>query len=145
MLFPALLVIGACNSLFTLLRLLLEFSFACLDHFVYGGIYLDAFLFLPSAIYPHRHPCFPEHHTVPKRIRQGSALNVYDRTTFYTATIDGGSHEGYTDYPNMAGSIGVPGRYKTMKQNQIGASLASSLASTTGVSAALGGTRKSKL
>ena len=40
------------------------------------------------------------------RFRSGGPLNVYNRDTFYTATIDGGDGlEGYTDYPDEAGII----------------------------------------
>jgi len=63
---------------------------------------------------------------LPERIAKGSPLNVYDRSTFYIDTFNGGNHEGYTDYPDLAGTVGVQGKYKLMEQHQIGASLATS-------------------
>jgi hypothetical protein len=57
--------------------------------------------------------------------------NVYDRSTFYTATMEGGGAEGYTDYPTMAEARAAEERgeeamYKTVPQSQIGTSLAAS-------------------
>lgn len=61
---------------------------------------------------------------LPERIRTGAPLNVYDRSTFYTATAEGGSHvDGYTDYPSLDGQYGIVGKYKLMNQENIGASL----------------------
>ena len=64
---------------------------------------------------------------LPERIRTGAKLNVYNRKTFYTETINGGNAEGYTDYPSLDGTIGVPGKYELMDQSKIGANLKSSL------------------
>jgi len=61
---------------------------------------------------------------LPDRIAKGSPLNVYNRATFYTETIRGGNFEGYTDYPDLAGSVGVQGKYKTMDQDKMGSNLA---------------------
>ena len=60
---------------------------------------------------------------LPERIRLGAPLNVYDRATFYTPTAMGGGHVGYTDYPDLAGTMGVKDKYKLMPQDQIGSSL----------------------
>mmetsp|Transcript_74990 Transcript_74990/g.219665 ORF Transcript_74990/g.219665 Transcript_74990/m.219665 type:complete len:424 (+) Transcript_74990:123-1394(+) len=47
---------------------------------------------------------------LPERIRaRAETLNRYVRDTFYSY-----GEEGYTDYPDMAGSVGVPGKYKAM-------------------------------
>merc|ERR1719273_1814949 len=62
---------------------------------------------------------------LPDRIRKGSPLNVYDRDTFYDATITGGGSDGYTDYPDLSNTIGVQGKYKLIEQNEIGSSLSS--------------------
>jgi N-ethylmaleimide reductase len=62
---------------------------------------------------------------LPERIRTGSPLNIYDRSTFYTPTAMGGGDAGYTDYPDMKGAIGVKGKYKLIAQDQIGSSLVS--------------------
>ncbi|MGD0492767.1 MAG: alkene reductase [Steroidobacteraceae bacterium] len=53
---------------------------------------------------------------LPERLREGTALNVYDRKTFY-----GGGPEGYTDYPNRH-QIGDPGArtYALIEQSSIG-------------------------
>ena len=56
---------------------------------------------------------------LPARIQNGAALNIYDRSTFY-----GGDEAGYTDYPNLAGTVGEPGKYDLMEQAEVGASLA---------------------
>ena len=64
---------------------------------------------------------------LPERIRTGAALNVYDRSTFYTTTVESGgvpNPEGYTDYPSLDGAVGEQGKYATMEQDQIGGSLA---------------------
>ncbi len=58
---------------------------------------------------------------LPERIRQGSPLNVYDRDKFYTNGADG-----YTDYPNEGGTIGVAGKYPVMEQHKIGKTLSHS-------------------
>merc|ERR1712113_268441 len=63
---------------------------------------------------------------LPKRIATGAALNVYDRSTFYTDTYNGGNNTGYTDYPDLDGTVGIRGKYKLMEQHQIGQSLAAS-------------------
>lgn len=49
------------------------------------------------------------------RIRLGSNLNIYERETFY-----GGGSKGYTDYPNMSGSIGRLNVYERTPQADIG-------------------------
>jgi N-ethylmaleimide reductase len=53
---------------------------------------------------------------LPERLREGTALNVYDRKTFY-----GGGAEGYIDYPNRH-EIADPGArtYRLIEQSQIG-------------------------
>ena len=51
-------------------------------------------------------------------------FNVYDRTGFYPATIDGGGADGYTDYPDVEGTMGVQGKYDLIEQHHIGATLA---------------------
>lgn len=56
---------------------------------------------------------------LPERLRSGAPLNQYDRDTFYAY-----HEEGYTDYPDAAGSIGTPNKYPLVEQNRIGASLA---------------------
>ena len=69
---------------------------------------------------------------LPARIRCGADLNVYDRSTFYTATIEGGGADGYTDYPSMedeaamGAAMGAAAKYKTVPQSKIGTSLAAS-------------------
>lgn len=60
---------------------------------------------------------------LPERIRTGAPLNVYDRATFYTASFQGGGGEGYVDYPSLDGSVGVVGKYPTVEQGVIGATL----------------------
>jgi hypothetical protein len=72
-------------------------------------------------------PCrFIANPDLPNRIKHGHALNVYDRATFYTATIDGGDTSvGYVDYPDVAGTVGETGKYDMMEQGDIGATLAS--------------------
>jgi len=55
---------------------------------------------------------------LPERIRQGSPLNVYDRSKFYT-----NGAEGYTDYPDEDGAMGVAGKYPVMEQYKIGKTL----------------------
>ena len=55
---------------------------------------------------------------LPSRIQRGSPLNVYDREKFYT-----NGAEGYTDYPDEAGAMGVSGKYAMMEQGEIGMSL----------------------
>lgn len=64
---------------------------------------------------------------LPERLRTGAQLNVYNRDTFYLPTITGGGSEGYTDYPDLAGSVGVPGKYALMDQAAVGTSLPSKL------------------
>jgi len=59
-----------------------------------------------------------------EKLRNGSDFTVYDRNTFYEATIRGGGKLGYTDYPVIGESMG---RYKTMKQSDIGSSRKSKL------------------
>jgi N-ethylmaleimide reductase len=56
---------------------------------------------------------------LPKRLREGSPLNVYDRETFY-----GAGPKGYVDYPDWPG-IGDPlfGAYPLIEQSRIGTSL----------------------
>ena len=58
---------------------------------------------------------------LPKRLRNGTRLNVYDRATFY-----GGGPQGYTDYPDEA-HIGAAqfGAYPLVEQSQIGTSMSS--------------------
>eukprot|EP00928_Gymnodinium_smaydae_P066670 TRINITY_DN49647_c0_g1_i1.p1 TRINITY_DN49647_c0_g1~~TRINITY_DN49647_c0_g1_i1.p1 ORF type:complete len:420 (-),score=41.47 TRINITY_DN49647_c0_g1_i1:47-1306(-) len=60
---------------------------------------------------------------LPERIRLGSPLNVYDRSTFYDTAAKA---TGYTDYPNLTGTVGVSGKYSLMEQSQIGTSLSKS-------------------
>ena len=55
---------------------------------------------------------------LPDRIRRGSPLNVYDRDKFYS-----GSTDGYTDYPDEDGKMGVIGKYPLMEQRDIGVRL----------------------
>ena len=55
---------------------------------------------------------------LPQRIRHGSPLNVYDRERFYT-----NGAEGYTDYPDEEGTMGLAGKYPLMEQGRIGNSL----------------------
>ncbi len=55
---------------------------------------------------------------LPERIRRGSPLNVYDRDKFY-----GGDSEGYTDYPDEEGTMGIMGKYPLMEQQAIGSTL----------------------
>jgi len=52
---------------------------------------------------------------LPQRIRAGAPLNRYVRDTFYTY-----GEEGYTDYPDMAGSIGTAGKYGLVDQGALG-------------------------
>jgi len=56
---------------------------------------------------------------LPRRLKLGVGLNIYNRNTFY-----GGSAEGYTDYPDMDGVVGATGKYKVMPQEKIGKTLA---------------------
>jgi len=46
---------------------------------------------------------------LPERIRTGAPLNRYVRDTFYSA-----GDEGYVDYPDLTGSVGVSGKYSTI-------------------------------
>ena len=55
---------------------------------------------------------------LPARLRLGAPLNVYDRPSFY-----GGGAGGYTDYPDLTGTMGVPGKYTLMDQRDVGTSL----------------------
>lgn len=56
---------------------------------------------------------------LPERLRRGTALNVYDRKTFY-----GAGPEGYTDYPTWAQTRDQPSRkYRLIDQSRIGSSL----------------------
>lgn len=55
---------------------------------------------------------------LPHRLLTGEPLNVYDRDSFYTY-----DEEGYTDYPDSTGAVGVVGKYDTRQQHQIGRSL----------------------
>ncbi len=55
---------------------------------------------------------------LPERIRNGTPLNIYYRERFYT-----NGPEGYTDYPNLDGTMGVAGKYPVMEQQDIGVSL----------------------
>eukprot|EP00658_Telonema_sp_P-2_P041972 TRINITY_DN30072_c0_g1_i2.p1 TRINITY_DN30072_c0_g1~~TRINITY_DN30072_c0_g1_i2.p1 ORF type:complete len:453 (+),score=89.99 TRINITY_DN30072_c0_g1_i2:84-1442(+) len=55
---------------------------------------------------------------LPEKIKRGSPLNVYDRSTFYSRGA-----EGYTDYPSQDGSVGELHKYTLIEQNQIGVSL----------------------
>eukprot|EP00930_Biecheleria_cincta_P063249 TRINITY_DN48760_c0_g1_i1.p1 TRINITY_DN48760_c0_g1~~TRINITY_DN48760_c0_g1_i1.p1 ORF type:complete len:420 (-),score=69.60 TRINITY_DN48760_c0_g1_i1:15-1274(-) len=43
---------------------------------------------------------------LPERIRLGKSLNRYVRDTFYSYEV-----EGYTDYPDLQGTVGVAGKY----------------------------------
>jgi len=54
---------------------------------------------------------------LPERLKRGSALNVYERATFY-----GAGPEGYIDYPCIGNSTG---RFRQMTQQQIGVTLKS--------------------
>jgi hypothetical protein len=60
---------------------------------------------------------------------EGDALNIYSRDTFYTDTFHGGGSEGYTDYPNVDGTIGIVGKYPTIEQHRIETTLSDSLRS----------------
>ena len=55
---------------------------------------------------------------LPERIKSGSPLNVYDREKFYSS-----GSLGYTDYPNMSGTMGITSKYSLMKQEDLGPSL----------------------
>lgn len=55
------------------------------------------------------------------RIKCGAPLSIYDRSTFYDATAIGGGTDGFTDYPDMDGTYGAVGKYKTIEQGKIGA------------------------
>jgi N-ethylmaleimide reductase len=56
---------------------------------------------------------------LPDRLREGTALNVYDRKTFY-----GGGAEGYTDYPDRYQIGNLRARtYSLIEQSRIGVSL----------------------
>lgn len=61
---------------------------------------------------------------LPERIRTGAPLNVYDRRTFGLGTVQGGDYRGYSDYPDMAGTVKNPGNYELIEQERIGRSLA---------------------
>ena len=50
---------------------------------------------------------------LPTRIRQRAVLNKYDRSTFYSY-----GEEGYTDYPDLEGTMGVQGKYETIDLNE---------------------------
>jgi N-ethylmaleimide reductase len=53
---------------------------------------------------------------LPARLREGTALNVYDRKTFY-----GGGAEGYTDYPNRHQLVDQRARtYSLIEPSRIG-------------------------
>lgn len=52
---------------------------------------------------------------LPQRIRVGAPLNRYVRDTFYSY-----EEEGYTDYPDMVGSVGVTGKYTTVEPLTLG-------------------------
>lgn len=52
-----------------------------------------------------------------ERLRVGYDFNVYERSTFYASTFEGGGKKGYTDYPLMHEPLG---RFQTMKQEDIG-------------------------
>jgi len=52
---------------------------------------------------------------LPARIRAGAPLNRYARDTFYSY-----EEEGYTDYPDMEGSVGKPGKYATIDPSALG-------------------------
>lgn len=56
---------------------------------------------------------------LPERIRRGSKLNMYDRSTFYKSTFRGGGYEGYTDYPDLEGAFGTRGKYELIKQDDL--------------------------
>merc|ERR1719281_14151 len=60
--------------------------------------------------------CNPD---LPERIRRGSKLNMYDRPTFYKSTFRGGGYEGYTDYPDLEGTFGTPGKYELVNQEDL--------------------------
>lgn len=47
-----------------------------------------------------------------------------DRNTFYPSTFEGGGAQGYTDYPDAAGTFGAVGKYDLIEQANIGATLA---------------------
>ena len=53
-------------------------------------------------------------------------LNVYDRKTFGLGTVQGGNFQGYSDYPDMAGTIKNAGKYDLIEQDRIGRSLSRS-------------------
>ena len=64
--------------------------------------------------------CEPFIADLPDSIKHGHALNVYDRSTFYTATIDGGDTSvWYVDYPDVAGAVGETGKYVMMEQGDL--------------------------
>ena len=50
---------------------------------------------------------------LPARIRSSAVLNKYDRKTFYS-----NGEEGYTDYPDLEGTLGVQGKYETIDLNE---------------------------
>ena len=56
---------------------------------------------------------------LPERIRTGAKLNVYDRSTFYTATIQGGGSEGYTDYPDVNGRLELLGSINRLNKTRL--------------------------
>lgn len=53
---------------------------------------------------------------LPQRIREESLLNRYDRETFYTWGT-----KGYTDYPDLAGTVGITGRYNMFDPRRVSA------------------------
>jgi N-ethylmaleimide reductase len=52
---------------------------------------------------------------LPRRLRDGSPLNRYERSTFY-----GGDEDGYTSYPNVDGTCGDVGAYALVEQAVVG-------------------------
>ena len=51
---------------------------------------------------------------LPERIKKSSPLNIYDREKFYSSGA-----EGYTDYPDEKGIIGVKGKYTLIDQEEL--------------------------
>ena len=51
---------------------------------------------------------------LPRRLRDGSALNRYERATFY-----GGGEDGYTSYPDVDGTFGDVGGYELVEQSDV--------------------------
>ena len=79
-------------------------------------------------IYNNVRPVLPKHWASTFNLKSNSNLFSYTpNDAFYTETINGGNAEGYTDYPSLDGTIGVPGKYELMDQSKIGANLKSSL------------------